>query len=109
MEEMTWSTHEFGRAKLGDMRRTERLIAMGSRVAEQPAGNITAVFGDAAEREAAFRLVENEAIEGREITSAAGKAAAERAKGEPFVLVPIDGSSLNLPDQDGRKRFGSIG
>ncbi len=100
---------EFGSAQLGDERRTNRLVAMGARAASRPAGEITAVFTDSAEREAAFRFVENDAIEGAKVTQGATLAAARRAKGEPFVFAPIDGTSLNLPDLCGRRRLGRVG
>lgn len=109
MSEAHWSMQEFGSAQLGDARRTNRLVAMGSRVAASPAGSITAVFSDAAEREAAYRFVENDAIKGAEVTRSAARAAARRARGEVFVFAPIDGTSLNLPDEDGRRRLGRVG
>lgn len=109
MDEITWSLQEFGDAELGDRRRVNRLVAMAAKAAQQPGGNITQVFSDAAEREAAFRFVENDAIEGRAVTESAARAAATRAKGEGFVFVPVDGSSLNIKDRDGRKRLGPIG
>lgn len=109
MDEATWSVQEFGRAELGDRRRTHRLVAMGAQAAAKPAGNVAAVFADAAEREAAFRLVENDEVEGAEVTRAATLAAAARARGERFVFAPVDGSSLNLPDADGRRRLGGVG
>jgi hypothetical protein len=109
MDEITWSLQEFGEAELGDRRRVNRLVAMAARAAEQPGGNITAVFSDAAEREAAFRFVESDAVEARALTVSAARAAATRAQGEPFVFIPVDGSSLNIKDRDGRKRLGRIG
>lgn len=109
MDEAQWSEGEFGRAELGDLRRTKRLVAMGTSVAAKPAGNITAVFGVAAEREGAFRFVENDAVEGAKVTRAAARAAAARGHGEPYVFVPVDGTSLNVPDADGHKRLGRIG
>ena len=81
MDEATWSIEEFGRAELGDQRRTNRLVAMGAQAAAKPAGNIAAVFADAAEREAAFRFVENDNVQGAEVTRAATLATAARARG----------------------------
>jgi hypothetical protein len=109
MDEAQWATQEFGGAQLGDERRTKRLIAMGAQVAGKPAGNITAVFTDAAEREAAFRFVENEDVESGELTRSAAHGAAARARGERFVFAPVDGTSLNLSDDDGRRRLGRVG
>lgn len=108
MHEVQWSKEEFGDAVLGDRRRRERLIAMGATVASSPAGNVTAVFSDAAEREGAYRFLENDDVDADEITGAAGRAAARRAQG-PFAFVPVDGSSLNMADEDGARRMGRIG
>lgn len=74
MDEAQWSEEEFGRAELGDLRRANRLVAMGASVAAKPAGNITAVFAVAAEREGAFRFVENDGMEGAKVTRAAARA-----------------------------------
>jgi len=109
MDEATWSVQEFGGAELGDQRRIKRLVAMAAQVAAKPAGHIAAVFADAAEREAAFRFVENDDVQGAAITRAASGAAAARARGERWVFVPVDGTSLNLPDVDGRRRLGGVG
>ena len=108
MDESQWSLEEFGGARLGDQRRTTRLVAMGARAAAKPGGNITAVFSNSAEREGAFRFVENDEVGGAEITRAARYAAAARARGQAFVFAPVDGTSLNLPDFDGRRRLGRV-
>lgn len=109
MDEAQWATEEFGKANLGDDRRTNRLVTMGARVAAKPAGNITDVFAISSEREGAFRFVENDAVDGAEVTRAATWAAASRARDEPYVFVPVDGTSLNLRDLDGRRRMGRVG
>jgi len=105
----TWAALEFGSAELGDIRRTRRLVDIAARAAEQPAGKITEVFADGAEREAAFRLVENDEIHPDEMSVAARRACAARAADFPFVFVPVDGSSLNLTDWQRQKRLGVVG
>ena len=109
MNEALWSRQEFGGAKLGDPRRTDRLVAMGATAASSPGGTIAGVFEDSAEREGAFRFVENDAVNASEITLSAATATALRVGAAPFVFVPIDGSSLNIPDRDGHKRLGAVG
>jgi hypothetical protein len=64
---------------LGDGRRVRRLIEMGMRAAEHPAGRVSDVFRCARAREAAYDFVENEAISGEEICSAAAAAGARAA------------------------------
>lgn len=109
MDEAHWSMHEFGSVTLGDQRRTDRLVAMGTQVAATPGGNVSAVFSVGAEREAAYRFVENDAVEAQEITAGAARAAVDRGRDLPFIFAPVDGSSLNLPDRAGTKRLGRVG
>ena len=103
-----WARDEFGDAELGDARRKARLVRVAARVAESPAGTITGVFSVAAEREAAFRLVENDDVPALEIAAASHRAAARRSVEEDFVFVPVDGTTLNIRDDDGRKELGLI-
>lgn len=104
-----WSEEEFGSSALGDPRRVRRLVAVAAEAARRPAGQVTAVFDDDAEREGAFRLVGNPAVHGDDIALAAHQACARRSVGEEFVFVPIDGSSLNLTDTKRQKGLGHIG
>ncbi|OJT16960.1 hypothetical protein BO221_46915 [Archangium sp. Cb G35] len=66
-----WAQQEFGRAQIGDDRRTQRLVEMAAHVALRPAGKLTQVWEEGAEREGAYRLVENEAVVARDMASAA--------------------------------------
>src|SRR5262249_15120192 len=59
LDENAWAYQAFNRAQLGDKRLVARLISMGEQAARTPAGQITAGFRDAAQREGAFRFVEN--------------------------------------------------
>ena len=109
MRSVRWAEQEFGQAKLGDDRRRQRLVAVAARVASSPAGRVTQVFSDSAEREGTYRFLENDAVPVPEIARAAHGAAARRCQGAEFAWVPVDGSSLNLPDPDRRKGLGVVG
>lgn len=104
-----WSLEEFGDADLGDARRRSRLLQMAARVAEQPAGTVSAVFADPAEREGAYRLLSNEAVDPGEVALSSHAACVARCVGEEFVFVPEDGSSLNITDTAHAKGTGPIG
>lgn len=104
-----WSEEEFGSSRLGDPRRVRRLVAVAAEAARRPAGQVTAVFDDDAEREGAFRLVSNPAVDGDDIALAAHQACARRSAGEEFVFVPVDESSLNLTDTKRQKGLGYVG
>lgn len=104
-----WSKQEFGSAKLGDIRRTERLIYMGRTAAVRPGGKITEVFERTADREAAFRFVENEKVDQREIAASIHRACAERCGPYSHVFVGVDGTSLNITDRQRTKGLGVVG
>ena len=108
-EAVAWAEDEFGAAGLGDIRRTRRLVEMAGRTAANPGGKVTSVFSEGADREAAFRLLENDDVAPEAIALSAHAATARRCLGEQSVLVPIDGSSLNLTDRTGAKGLGAIG
>lgn len=101
-----WAIAEFGDAQLGDPRRTKRLVAMGARIAGQPAGRITRAFANGAEREAAYRLVENAGFSATAIAASSHGAAARRAADHKRIIVPIDGVAFTMVYQG--KGFGPI-
>lgn len=82
---------------------------MGARAACSPGGKISEVFQTTAEREGAYRLVENDDVAPEAIGAAAHQATAQRAWGMPFVFVPTDQSSLSLTDTQHEKGLGLVG
>jgi hypothetical protein len=101
-----WAAEEFGDAQLGDRRRTQRLVTMGATIAGQPAGRITRAFANGAEREAAYRLVENAGFSATAIAASIQCAAARRAADYKRIVVPIDGVAFTMVYQG--KGFGPI-
>src|SRR5215510_14558797 len=108
MRHVGWATQEFRRANVGDERRKKRLIRVAATTATRPAGRITQVFRTSAEREAAYRLLQNDAISSTELSRASCQATANRCFGEEFVVVPIDETSLSLRDRCDAKGLGII-
>ena len=84
MESTAWAQEEFGGAELGDKRRTERLKAMAARMAEKPGGKLTRVFESVAEREGAYRFIENSDVSIAEMERARCEACARRL--EPMTI-----------------------
>jgi hypothetical protein len=106
-----WAQGEFGQARLGDNRRTQRLVQMAAQVVQKPAGRLTQVWEEGPERQGAYRLLENEEVEAGDMTSAAVEAAFGRARG-PLVVAPTDNSSLNVLAARNKllsKGFGPVG
>jgi len=103
-----WAVEEFGGARLVDSRWRSRLLSVAARAARQPAGRISEVFTNAAERQGAYGLLEQERVAPGQLAEAMFAACARRCATEPFVFIPLDGSSLTLTDKEANK-FGAIG
>ena len=108
-DEQIWAHQEFGRAALGDRRRVKRLVGIAAGIATNPGGKVTKVFTDAAEREGAFRFVQNDEVDEMAIMHSAHVATARRCADQGFVYVPIDQSSVTLTDRSDAKGLGSVG
>jgi hypothetical protein len=105
-----WAHQEFGRARLGDRRRTRRLVEMAAELAMAPDGRISMVFEKGAKQEAAYRLVENEAVEPEALNRARGLACAERMEQlGGYVVVAVDQTSLVAHDRQAVRGFGPVG
>jgi hypothetical protein len=104
-----WAAEEFGAAVLGNKLRTQRLVWMADRAAETPDGRVAAVFPNSAEREGAYRLLENLNFSDRDAAEAAHESCARRCQGQSFVFVAVDGCTLSVTDTTGAKGFGKVG
>lgn len=108
-----WAVEEFGRAELGDLRRSERLVLMARRAAETPSGLVSEVFASKAERQGAYDFLESEKTRYEPLADAMGVAAARRSEGHAYSVVPVDHCSLSLlekiHDPKHKKNFGAVG
>ena len=109
MEAADWAREEFGGADLRDRRRTERLVRVTEAAAARPSGYVSAAAVSDAERTGAYRLVNNREVSVEELSRAARAACILRSKGQPFVFVAQDGSSISLSDGPGWRETGSVG
>lgn len=110
MQVRSWAQEEFGGARLGDPRRTRRLVRVAARLEEHPGGRVTDVYPEGAEREAAFRMLESAYVQVEELERTRGAACLQRMHhlGGTF-LVPVDKASIRLSDRIGGRNFGSVG
>ncbi len=104
-----WAEETFGDSQLGDPRRVARLVAVAGQAARTPAGKVTEVFQASADREGAFRLLENAAVSERQVAEPLFRATARQADGKRRVYVAVDGSSLTLTDRANRRELGRVG
>ncbi len=103
-----WAWDEFGGVELQDARWRRRLVQVAEQAARRPAGKVTEVFGNDADRQGAYGLLESDAVGAPEIAKAMFHACAQRCASEAFVFCAVDGSSLTLADQ-AKQKFGPIG
>jgi hypothetical protein len=103
-----WAEAEFGAARLGDKRRTRRLVTMAQKAAGSPHGKVTHTFPGGAEQQAAYDFLENEHISPQPLLDAASQGAWKRAAGRR-VHVALDGSTLSVVEASRERGFGRVG
>jgi hypothetical protein len=108
-QESGWATDEFGSASLGNRARVRRLVAVARGCAQRPAGKITQVFSNGADREGTYRFLESKHVDAEAMLGAAHQAGATRCAKQRFVYVPIDMTSLNFTDTEDSKSLGMVG
>jgi transposase-like protein/DDE family transposase len=105
----SWAREEFGKAQLGDVRRTRRLVAMATRAAGRSSGKVSAVFDRAREREGAYDFLESPHVEAAALANSVFATSCERiGAGAEHVYVSVDGSCLTLTDER-EEKFGPVG
>ena len=107
--EREWAREEFGGLGVGDLRRRDRVLAMGARLAGSAAGRVSDVFDKAAERQGAYDLLEGGRVPAEAILEACAAASVRRSEGESFAVVPIDATSIQVVDRARRTDLGLVG
>lgn len=105
----TWATHEFGSAALPDPRLRQRLILMATQFADHPTASIPEACGPWADTKAAYRWLDNEAVESPVLLAAHQQATVSRMRRHALVLVPQDTTSFNYSHHPQTQGLGPIG
>ncbi len=105
---MSWAQAEFHDLELGDARRTQRLIRLVDDLSAQPTGSIPLACGGWPETKAAYRLLDNPAVEWREILDVHTTRTVERMVGQPVVLCIQDTTELDFTTQPGIAGLGRL-
>jgi hypothetical protein len=83
---------------------------MAAQAGRRPAGKLTEVYADSAERQGAYDFIESEHVSAAAMCEAVAASTARRCGEFEWVYVPLDGTSLKLWDgTGGTKDFGAIG
>lgn len=104
----SWAEAELGHAHLGDARRVRRAAKLLHAWAEQPEQSIPLASGGRAEVKAAYRFLENEAIEPGALIEAHAQATAERARSQDEVWVAQDTTALDFTAHPATQGLGHL-
>jgi Transposase DDE domain/Transposase DNA-binding len=104
-----WAYETFCGVQVGSLRRRRRVVQLAAAVAMRPAGTVTHVCSDSADREGAYRLLSNDGVPAAELTRAMCAATAQQCAGQERVYVVVDGTSLSLRDSKGIRGVGGVG
>jgi hypothetical protein len=86
----SWAEIELSQARLGDVRRTRRLINVAEQRLQHPAASLPESCGSWAATKALYRLMDNEAITPTAILESHRAATVKRVVAEAVVLCPQD-------------------
>jgi Transposase DNA-binding/Transposase Tn5 dimerisation domain len=109
MEDAEWASTEFGAADLGDKRRTDRLVALATVLAQRPSASLPAACDAPAMLKGAYRLLENPAVEPAALLASHVQATLERVAAVPLVLAVQDTTELDYTDHPATTGLGPIG
>lgn len=101
-----WALSTFGETRLKDQRLSRRLVTVAAAAAMHPGGTVTSVMRSSAEKEGAFRFIENERVVPLSLTDSMGRSTARLCDEEPLVFVSIDQSDLTFTDRLGIRGLG---
>lgn len=105
---MGWAQQEFETVNLGDARRNLRSIKLMDDLSAQPTGSIPLACGGWAETKAAYRLLDNPALDWREILDAPTEWTCARMRGQAVVLWLQDTTELDFSSQPGIAGLGRL-
>lgn len=105
---MDWVDEEMGGINLGDTRLDTRLCKVMKSLSQNPTDSIPTACGSWSETKAAYRLFENESVNGERILEPHRASTVERMRVCETVLLLQDTSTLNFTTQTDRNDVGPI-
>ena len=96
---MNWAAEEFATVDLGDKRLNKRLVKVAQQWADKPSQSIPTASGGWGDTAAAYRMLENERCDWREILGAHSQCTMQRMAALPVVLCLTDTTELDFNGQ----------
>ena len=104
-----WAHQHFGGLDLGTRAGRRAVSRWRAGLPRRPGGRVLDVYRTSAQRQGAYDFLENPAIKSEAMVDGIGLAVASNCQEHPYVLVSVDGSSLNIVDRNHTKGFGVVG
>lgn len=103
-----WAVLELGGAGLGDPRRRQRLVTLATALAKHPNSSLPAACGNLAATKAAYRFLDNDAVDPNEIVAAHRESTLKRMTAYPMVLAVQDTTTYNFTTHRATRGLGPI-
>jgi transposase-like protein/transposase Tn5 family protein len=94
-DDASWAVREFAETDLGDARRTQRLVALATLLAQRPGASLPKACGSRARLKADYRFFDNAAIEAQALLASHVAATTTRLAAVPRVLAVQDTTELD--------------
>ena len=104
-----WAVTEFAEAELGDLRRTQRVVALATVLAQRPGASLPEACGDRATLKAAYRFFDNTAIDPQNLLDSHVDATLSRLAPVPLVLAVQDTTELDWTTHPATTGLGPLG
>ncbi len=92
----SWANEQFGHARLGDPRRTRRLVSLASSLAQHAGLSIVKSSQSTAQVEGAYRLIRNPSVSPQAIAEAGFTATVRACGAHPLLLALEDTTTINF-------------
>ena len=108
--ELSFGEIHFGKAALGDKRRTNRLVAVANSLVKNPSGSLPSKFNGNGELEALYHLMKQDSVTHASVLAAHFEQTRETLTGtEEYVVVAHDTTELDFTSRKTRTDLGQIG
>jgi Transposase DNA-binding/Transposase DDE domain len=109
MDSKTWAEKNFSAAELGDIRRTQRLLKIASKLVDSPESTLSSMMGSQADNKAAQRFFANEDFDYQSILSPVIENTVSKFSKFDRILLVQDSSHLNYDTHAATSGLGHIG
>ena len=106
---LDWAQQQFGKAELGDLRRTRRAVRLAAQMATHPAGSIPQQTRRWSDTKGAYRLFARDEVTFETLTEPHWRSTRQAAGQRPTVLMVQDGSQLDYTRHRGLQGVAPVG